>query len=150
MAKPFPLQTLLDLAQEGSDAAATQLGVVNGHAREMQGRLQVLLEYRREYAERLTRATQTGLGSIGLLNFREFIDKIDTAIEMQRELLAKAKRAVEAEQQHWHLQQRKLKSFDTLSQRHYSAERKSEARQEQKDQDDFAMKGFLGRRLLAG
>jgi len=150
MAKPFPLQTLLDLAQEGSDAAAAQLGVVNGHERDMHRRLQVLLDYRREYAERLTRVTQSGMHSVGLLNFREFIDTIDTAIEMQRELLANAKREVETGQQHWHLQQRKLKSFDTLSQRHYSAERKSEARQEQRDHDDFAMRGLLGRRLLAG
>jgi len=50
MAKPFPLQTLRDLAQEGSDAAAARLGVVNGHERDMGERLRVLLEYRGEYA----------------------------------------------------------------------------------------------------
>lgn len=150
MAKPFPLQTLLDLAQEGSDAAAARLGVVNGHERDMDQRLQLLLEYRGEYTERLARVTQTGMHSIGLLNFREFIDKIDVAIEAQRELLAKARSEVETGQRHWHTQQRKLRSFDTLSQRHYSAERLNEARQEQKEQDDFAMKGFLGRRLLMG
>ena len=38
MAKRFPLQTLLDLAQDSSDAAAAHLGVVNGHDRDMQKR----------------------------------------------------------------------------------------------------------------
>ncbi|MBE0621518.1 MAG: flagellar export protein FliJ [Burkholderiales bacterium] len=150
MAKPFPLQILLNLAQEGSDAAAVQLGVVNGHDRDMQKRLQLLLEYRSEYSTRLTNVTKTGTHSMDLRNFREFMDKIDVAIEQQRQLVAAAKREVETGQIHWHKQQRKLKSFDTLSQRHRSAERKTEARQEQKEQDDFALRGFLSQRAILG
>ncbi len=148
MPKPFPLQTLLNLAQAGSDAAAAQLGVVNGHDRDMQKRLQLLLDYRSEYSARLTSVTTTGTHSMDLRNFREFMEKIDVAIEQQRELVAAARREVETGQIHWHKQQRRLKSFDTLSQRHLSAERKSEARQEQKEQDDFALRGFLSQRLL--
>lgn len=150
MSKPFPLQTLLDLAQEGSDAAAARLGVVNGHDRDMQKRLQLLLEYRGEYTARLARVAQVGMHSVGWRNFREFIDKIDAAIEQQRELVAAARRQVETGQRHWHTQQRRLKSFDTLSQRHRSAERKSEALREQKEQDDFALKGFLNQRMAMG
>ncbi|MFA5913492.1 MAG: flagellar export protein FliJ [Burkholderiales bacterium] len=150
MSKPFPLQTLLELAQEGSDSAAAQLGVVNGHERDMERRLQLLLQYRREYAERLATTTQTGMHSVGWRNFHEFIAKIDAAIEQQRELVAQARSEVETGKQHWHAQQRKLKSFDTLSERHSCAERKDEARREQKEQDDFALRGFLGRQALTG
>jgi flagellar protein FliJ len=150
MSKPFPLQTLLDLAQERSNSAAAQLGVVNGHDRDMQKRLQLLLEYRSEYTARLARIAQTGMHSVGWQNFREFIDKIDIAIEQQRELAAHAKSEVETVQLHWHAQQRKLKSFDTLSQRHRSAEKKTEARLEQKEQDDFALRGFLSQRVMMG
>lgn len=150
MSKPFPLQTLLDLAQQRSDAAATQLCVVNGHDRDMQKRLQLLLEYRDEYTARLARIAQTGMHSLGWRNYREFIDKIDAAIEQQRELAATAKREVETGQLHWHAQRRRLKSFETLSERHRSAENKTEARQEQKEQDDLALKGYLGRRMRTG
>ncbi|MBI5911038.1 MAG: flagellar export protein FliJ [Betaproteobacteria bacterium] len=150
MPRPFPLQTLLDLARTGSDAAAMQLGVVNGHDRDMQQRLQLLLEYRGEYTARLARVAQAGMHSVGWRNFREFIDNIDAAIEQQRELVAAARHQVETGQRHWHTQQRRLKSFDTLSQRHRSAERTSEARQEQKEQDDFALKGFLSQRMATG
>lgn len=150
MSKPFPLQTLLALAQEGSDAAAARLGVVNGHDREMQARLQLLLEYRGDYEARLASVAQAGMHSVGWRNFHEFIDKIDVAIEQQRELVASAKREVETGQHQWHAQQRRLKSFDTLSQRHYSAERKMAARQEQKEQDDFALRGFFCRTLIMG
>ena len=150
MSKPFPLQTLLDLAQDGCDAAALQLGVVNGHERDMRQRLQVLIDYRGEYSARLARVAQTGMHSVDWRNFREFIDKIDVAIEQQRELVAAARRDVLTGQQHWHMQQRKLKSFDTLSQRHRLAERKVDARQEQKEQDDFALRGFLSQRMIMG
>jgi flagellar FliJ protein len=150
MSKPFPLQTLLDLAQEGSNAAAAQLGVVNGHERDMEKRLQLLLEYRTEYAARLASIAQVGMHSVGWRNFREFIDKIDVAIEQQRGMVAAAKRQVENGQRHWHAQRRRLKSFDALSQRHRSAELKSEARQEQKEQDDFALKSFLSRHTVIG
>ncbi|HUX23074.1 MAG TPA: flagellar export protein FliJ [Burkholderiales bacterium] len=150
MSKPFPMQILLDLAQEGCDAAAMRLGVVNGHDRDMQQRLKLLLEYRGEYTARLASIAQSGMQSVGWRNFHNFIDKLDAAIEQQRELVAAAKREVETGQIYWHAQQRRLKSFDTLSQRHYSAERKSEARQEQKEQDDFALRGFLSQRSMLG
>lgn len=150
MSKPFPLQTLLDLAQAHSDEAALRLGIVNGHDRDMQTRLQLLLDYRGEYTARLAHAASSGMHTAGWRNFREFIDKIDAAIEQQRELVASARREVEMGQRHWHSQQRRLKSFDTLSQRHYSAERKLQARQEQKEQDDFALRGFLGQSLMIG
>jgi len=150
MPKPFPLQTLLELAQRGSDAAAAHLGVVNGHDRDMQKRLELLLEYRNEYATRLASIAQTGMHSVGLQNFREFIDKIDVAIAQQRELVAAARRQVETCQLNWRTQQRKLKSFDTLSRRHFSEQRKSEARQEQKEQDDFALRGVISQRMIMG
>jgi len=147
MSKPFPLQTLLALAQEDCDAAALQLGVVNGHDRDMQRRLQLLIEYRGEYTSRLARVAQTGMHSVGWRNFHDFIDKIDAAIEQQRELAAAARAQVESGQRHWHAQQRRLKSFDSLSQRHISLERKREARQEQKEHDEFALKSFLSQRV---
>ena len=150
MAKRFPLQTLLDLAQDSSDAAAAHLGVVNGHDRDMQKRLQLLLDYRSEYMQRLASLTQTGLHSMGLRNFREFMDKIDLAIEQQRQLVAAAKAEVETGKLHWHKEQRKLKSFNTLSQRHRTTVLKGEARQEQKDQDELALRGYLGRRTSVG
>lgn len=150
MSKPFPLQTLLDLAQVNSDTAAARLGALNGHDREMEQRLQLLLDYRGEYTAHLARVAKIGMNSVDWRNFREFIDKIDAAISLQRETVAQAKHQVQTGQHHWHAQQRRLKSFDTLSQRHRSAERKSEARQEQKEQDDFALKGFLGARALMG
>jgi flagellar FliJ protein len=152
MHKPFPLQTLLDLARNDSDSdsAAARLGALNGHDREMEERLRLLLDYRSEYTAHLARMAKVGMNSVDWRNFREFIDKIDVAIAQQRETVAQAKHQVQTGQHQWHAQQRKLKSFDTLSARHHSSELRREYRQEQKEQDDFALKGFLGGRAVMG
>ena len=63
MARPFPLQTLLDLAQVNSDMAAAQLCAINGQDREMEQRLQLLLDYRSEYTAHLTQAAKIGMNS---------------------------------------------------------------------------------------
>jgi flagellar export protein FliJ len=68
----------------------------------------------------------------------------------QRDAVAQSKQRVKAGQIEWQAEQRQLKSYDTLFQRHLSVEVKREARQEQKEQDEFALRGFLGRRLLVG
>ncbi len=150
MSRPFPLQTLLDLAQVNSDSAAAQLCAINGQDREMEQRLQLLLEYRSEYTAHLAEVAKAGMNGVDWRNFRRFIDKIDAAIVQQRDAVAQSKQRVKAGQQHWHVQQRQLKSFDTLFQRHRTTEVKHEARQEQKEQDEFAMRGFLAQRMVVG
>jgi flagellar FliJ protein len=150
MSKPFPLQTLLDLARTDSDSAAARLGTLNGRDREMEERLRLLLDYRSEYTAHLARMARTGMNSVDWRNFRKFIDQIDAAIVQQRENVAQAKHEVRAGQHHWHAQQRKLKSFDTLSERHRTAKLRHESRQEQKEQDEFTLRGFLGGRVVMG
>ena len=150
MSRPFPLQTLLDLALINSDAAAARLCAINGHDREMEQRLQLLLDYRNEYTAHLAEVAKAGMTSIDWRNFRNFIDKIDAAIVQQRDAVAQSKQRVKVGQHHWHAEQRKLKSFDTLFQRYRSTEFKREARQEQKEQDDLALRGVLERGMLVG
>lgn len=148
MSKPFHLQILLDLAKENSDSAAARLGAANGQLQDMQERLNMLQGYRNEYTQRMASGAQSGLSCPDLRNFREFISKIDLAIGMQQAKLASASAEVQASQIEWLTQQRKLKSFDTLSRRHRSTEHRCEARREQREQDDLAISGFFGRRVM--
>jgi flagellar protein FliJ len=55
---------------------------------------------------------------------------------------------VEVERQNWMDQRRKLKSFDTLSQRHRLEQKHHESRRDQKAQDEFALRRFSGRMAL--
>ena len=78
------------------------------------------------------------------------IKAAEDKVKLQREAVAKARHNVQAGQHHWHAQQRKLKSFDTLSQRHRAGERIRESRQEQKDQDEFTLQSCIGRQVVMG
>jgi flagellar FliJ protein len=109
-----------------------------------------LVEYRREYTDNLARMASAGMSSVDWRNYRDFIDKIDAAIAQQRATVAVSRHEVQVGRQHWHSEQRKLKSFDTLSVRHHTAEIRRESVQEQKEQDEFALKGFLGGRVAMG
>ena len=146
MSKPFHLKALLDLARFNSDAAAARLGILNGRDQDMAEQLRLLLEYRSEYSANLERMVRAGMRSTDWRNFRKFIDKIDAAIAQHRDSLNRTRQEVHAGRQHWHLQQQKLKSFDTLSDRHRSAELQGELKREQRDQDDMTLKNFLGGR----
>ncbi len=142
MPKRFALQSLLDLAQVRSDAAAARLGAVNERVREMEQRLALLHAYRQEYAAHLERAVKSGIPSVGW--------RIDLAIEQERDSLEHVKREAETNHRSWRTEQSSVRSFDALRERHRTAERKSEARQEQKEQDSLASRGFLARRLATG
>ncbi len=150
MPKPFPLQILLDLARTESDTATARLGTLNRHDRDMAQRLRLLLEYRREYNARLVRMTAGGVNSVDWCNCLEFIGKIDAAIAQQRETLAESKHQLHTGRNQWQEQRRKLKSLDTLSERHRALGLKHESKSEQKEQDEYALKGFLGGRVLMG
>ncbi len=150
MPKRFALQSLLDLAQVRSDAAAARLGAVNERVREMEQRLALLHAYRQEYAAHLERAVKSGIPSVGWRNFRDFLSRIDLAIEQERDSLEHVKREAETNHRSWRTEQSSVRSFDALRERHRTAERKSEARQEQKEQDSLASRGFLARRLATG
>jgi len=150
MSKPFALQSLLDMAQSRTDAAAAALGVVNGHVRDMEQRLQMLHAYRQEYSDLLSRSARSGINSIGWQNFRLFLAHIDAAIVQQQALLDQARQRAQQSQSQWHAERRTLKSFDTLSQRHRTEEHRREARLEQKEQDSFALRSYLARALATG
>lgn len=145
MAQRFPLQPLLDLAHEHSDDAGRKLQQLKVKWQEAELKLNQLASYREEYHQRLTHTTQQGMQMAAWREFQLFMDKLDQAITLQGEEVAKCQRHWEGGRREWLERQRQLKAYDTLSERHTSSEIKREAKKEQKEQDEFA-----GRMLRPG
>ena len=97
--------------------------------------MQLLLDYRNDYQTRFLSTSSNGVHSLEWQNFQEFMKKLDSAIAHMHEELLRSQQRVQAGQQEVHTQRRKLKSFDTLSQRHFSAETKREVKRDQKESD---------------
>ena len=81
-------------------------------------------------------ASQQGTNPALLRNFQEFIYKLDAAITQQLRVVEQSNRSMQTGKNEYANSQRKLKSFDTLQQRHLEQEHKIEAMQEQKAMDE--------------
>lgn len=144
MAKPFSLQTLLDLSQLRMDEAGRRLGELLAGEQKDGQRVVLLQQYREEYRERFIAAAKLGIGRDAMNNYQYFLVRLDEAIVQAQEMVAQAKQRTVAGQRAWLDQRSQVKAFDTLSQRHYSRELHIENRREQKAQDEHAARNHRG------
>jgi flagellar FliJ protein len=138
MAKLFPLQPLLHLAQQKNDSAIKNLGKLNHQNNAAQTKLSTLLQFRIDYQEKFQEAAKIGMASSDLRNFQDFIYRLDQAIRQQEGVIELSSHSVKAGQAELNETQRKMQSFDTLAQRHVESERVREAKMEQKIQDEHS------------
>ena len=138
MANTSALDTLIELAQRDSDAAAKRLGAALKAVEEAEAKLQMLLGYRDDYANKLDQAQMAGITPFAYRNFVAFIDKLDNAINGQREVLKHANYRSEQEKKAWQESERKRLSYRTLNERAAAEALKIENKRDQKMMDDHA------------
>jgi len=146
VAKPFSLQMVLDLMRNRHDEATQSLARLLAAERDAKKKLAMLQQYREEYTTRFREAAQDGLGQPEWRNFQEFLNRLDEAITQQHQSVSLQEAHTAAGQAEWRQQQKRLrrqqqkrlKAFDALSERHRASEARWESRQEQKTQDEFA------------
>ena len=138
MTRPFSLQTVLELMQTRADDATQNLARLIASERDAKNKLELLQQYRDEYAARFQQAAQSGISPREWHNYREFLGRLDEAIDAQRKMVAQQARNTAAGQVHWQEQRTRLKAFDTLSDRHFASENARELKREQMVQDEFA------------
>ena len=142
MTKPFSLQTVLELMQVRADDATHRLARLIASEREAKSKLEMLQQYRDEYATRFKQAAQNGLVQREWHNYQEFLNRLDEAIDSQLKIVELQVEHTAAGQTQWQQNRKKLKAFDTLSERHYASENALELKREQKTQDEFAGRGI--------
>lgn len=138
----FTLQPLLDLMQTRADEATRKLGQLISAEQSQRGRLEMLENYREEYAQRLRDTIAQGITPMALRNYQDFLARIDDAIAQQRIVVESSARNTQAGQAHWKDQNRQLKAIDTLSNRHDARERQRENKSDQKIQDEYSTRKY--------
>ncbi|MFC5479783.1 flagellar export protein FliJ [Massilia sp. Mn16-1_5] len=138
MANPSALETLIELAQRDSDDAAKRLGAALKAVEEAEQKLQMLLGYRDDYANRLDQAQMNGITPFAYANFVAFVGKLDNAINGQQEVLKHAKYKSELEKTTWQESERKRLSYRTLNERAAAEALRIENKRDQKMMDDHA------------
>jgi flagellar FliJ protein len=145
MSSTFSLQPLLELMQEKTDEATRRLGQLIAAEQNARSRLQMLENYRAEYAERLRQAISQGITRQVLANYQDFLARIDDAILQQRKIVSQSENNTVRGQQDWQEKNTRLKAIGTLSDRHDERERRKEDKKEQKLLDEFTTRKFATR-----
>jgi len=138
MASTQQLETLIDLAQRETDDAAKRLGAALKAATEAEEKLNMLIGYRDEYGRRFDASQQQGITPMAYRNFQAFMEKLDTAIQGQQEIVRHSKARGDKEKQLWQDAERKRMSYSTLRDRAEAQELKKEAKRDQKAMDEHA------------
>jgi flagellar FliJ protein len=138
MANRSALDILIELAQRDSDDAARRLGAALKAAEDTEQKLAMLLNYREDYAIRLDAAQVAGITPMAYRNFVAFMEKLDNAINGQREVVRHAHRKSELEKAAWQASERKRLSYRTLSERAASEALRVENKRDQKQMDEHA------------
>ena len=138
MAKQSALETLIELAQRETDDAAKRLGVALKAVEEGEQKLTMLLGYRDDYAIRLDAAQVAGITPMAYRNFVAFMDKLDIAINGQREVIKHAQHKSAVEKTAWQAAERKRLSYRTLNERAAINALKLENKMDQKQMDEHA------------
>jgi len=145
MAQAFSLQPLLELMQTRTDDATRQLGKLIAAEQNAKSRLQMLEQYREEYAQKMRDASAQGITRMALHNYQDFLARIDQAISQQTQAVQQSQQSTAAGQNHWKEQNKRLKAIDTRSLRHDAKERWREGKLEQKIQDEYSSRKYAVR-----
>jgi flagellar FliJ protein len=138
MATTSALETLVELATQETDEATKRLGRMVRTSEEAQQKMTILLEYREDYAVRFRESLAVGLTPMNYRNFQLFIEKIDTAIDGQKEIIKQAQERVAEARTVWQACERKRLTYDTLVTRAKQEKMQRENRLDQKQMDEYA------------
>ena len=138
MAQQSALATLIELAQRETDDAAKRLGAALKAEGECEQKLTMLLGYRDDYAARLDAAQLAGITPMAYRNFVAFMDKLDIAINGQREVIKHAQHKSGVEKAAWQACERKRLSYRTLNERAAAETLRRENKLDQKQMDEHA------------
>ena len=138
MASKAQLETLMDLARRETDDAAKRLGVALKAVDEARQKHEMLVGYREEYLKRFEAAQAAGITPRAYRNFVAFIEKLETAVKGQLDMIRHAEYRSEQEKAAWQASERKRMSYSTLNDRADAAALKLENKRDQKQMDEHA------------
>lgn len=149
MASLSALDTLIDLAHKGTDEAAKQLGHALRAGDEAAEKLDLLLQYRNDYAARAQSSLANGISTTHFNNFQMFMQKLDHAISGQQKVVDDTQVRIAEARATWQAREQKKMSFITLAKRADKEQSRRELWRDQKQNDEHAARRSLHKRTLS-
>lgn len=134
------MQPLRRVAESKEQQAATELGRAQQQLQSQINRLNELLNYKNEYLSKFQQTGQNGIAVDRLQSFRSFLEKLELAVEQQKQAVKTAGELVDKRKHQWFTSRDKVKIFDNVINKIVDQEHKQEEKQEQKESDDRAQR----------
>lgn len=142
MKKSKRLQILVDLAKDKEDKVAQVLAGQRNTLEAEKAKLIQLEEYAKQYE---SERNLLGMNSYLTTNYYHFVDRLGQAIQQQKNVIKRVEQQIELTMKRWLELRGKSRSMEWLQQKNVNLELAIEAKQEQKQSDEFAMRRSLGR-----
>lgn len=133
----------LDIVQQAASRTekerAERVALAEKHLAEMQQKLSALEKYRSEYEAGFAAKAGAGFGAANVRDFQTFLARLGEALNQQRELVAAARRALDAERNHWREAAQRTHVVETLVEKWQGEETRAANRRDQNISDELAM-----------
>ena len=143
MAQHGALATLKDLAEKEVDDAAVLLGEMRRGCQQAEEQLKMLIDYQHESRNNLNNDMGQGITSNRWINYQQFIQTLEKAIEQHRQQLNQWTQKVDQALNSWRDKKQRLQAWQTLQDRQTSAALLAENRLDQKKMDEFAQRAAM-------
>ena len=132
----------LDVVQQAAARTererAERVGAAERHLAEMQQKLAALEKYRSEYEAGFAARAGGGVDVIGMRDYQTFLARLGEALTQQRELVAQARKALDAERSHWREAAQRQHVVETLAERWQGEETRAANRRDQNESDELS------------
>jgi flagellar FliJ protein len=132
----------LDVVQQAAARTererAERVGAAERHLAEMEQKLQALEKYRGEYEAGFATRAGGGVDVIGMRDFQTFLARLGEALVQQRELVALARKALDAERSNWREAAQRQHVVETLAERWQGEETRAANRRDQNESDELS------------
>ena len=143
MAQHGALATLKDLAEKEVDDAAVLLGEMRRGCQQAEEQLKMLIDYQHEYRNNLNSDMGQGITSNRWINYQQFIQTLEKAIDQHRQQLHQWTQKVDTALNFWREKKQRLQAWQTLQDRQIAATTLAENRLDQKKMDEFAQRASM-------
>ncbi|ELB8710976.1 flagella biosynthesis chaperone FliJ [Salmonella enterica] len=143
MAQHGALETLKDLAEKEVDDAARLLGEMRRGCQQAEEQIKMLIDYQNEYRSNLNTDMGKGIASNRWINYQQFIQTLEKAIEQHRLQLTLWTQKVDLALKSWREKKQRLQAWQTLQARQTAAALLAENRMDQKKMDEFAQRAAM-------
>ena len=117
---------------------AERVAAAQRHVREMEDKHAALEKYRGEYEAGFATRAGGGVDVIGMRDFQTFLARLGEALVQQRELVALARKALDAERSNWREAAQRQHVVETLAERWQGEETRAANRRDQNESDELS------------